>query len=289
MNKRLSLILSIMIFSFICYGEDFYLSIGDELKITILSDFEGLEFNTSVNKNGNIFLYKLKQNSGSNVFDGNFSKTTEQQAEIVAFEKVNVAGKTMEELKQSILLSYKNVLVVKDVEIELLNIKERVYIDFGDQISYRRFEINKTYKLLLSEFPSGINISNDSILVRNASVVENKSLDDYVKLGDYIFIYKDVVFVTGEVKSPKVLSYNPNLKVREYIAMCGGITHYGSFIGIKVKGSNGKYKNVSSQILPGDEIYIPANYLAYIRDFNTVLSIIATALTALVVNGIINF
>ncbi|PIP14415.1 MAG: hypothetical protein COX48_00970, partial [bacterium (Candidatus Stahlbacteria) CG23_combo_of_CG06-09_8_20_14_all_34_7] len=79
MVKRFIFII-LMIFSFSVFAEDFILSTGDELKITILSDFEGLEFLTTVNKNGNIFLYKLRQEYNNSTFDMKLTQNNELQA-----------------------------------------------------------------------------------------------------------------------------------------------------------------------------------------------------------------
>lgn len=289
MFRKTLLILLILCGAIFGYAQDFTLSAGDEIKITILSDFEGLEFRTAINKNGNLFLYKIKQEYANTAFDMKLDQNLQAEANLVAFEKIYAEGLTVEELKRKIAEVYEKVLVVKDIEIELLSVKERVYFDFGDQIAYRRFELNKTYGEMLSEFQSGINLSSDSVYVRNGTSVALKSLNDTLVLGDYVYIKTDIVFVTGEIKYPKALPYNPNFSARDYIALSGGITHYGSFLGIRVKSENGKIKSTGSKIMPGDEIYIPANYLAYLRDFKTVLQIVATVLTSLVVNNIINF
>ncbi|MGE3062370.1 MAG: hypothetical protein AB7T10_01895 [bacterium] len=289
MTRKIFLILTALFICVFSYTQDFTLSNGDEIKITILSDFEGLEFRTSINKNGNLFLYKTKQDYANTAFDMKLDQNLQNEANLVAFEKIHAEGITVEELKLKIAEVYDKVLVVKDIEIELLNVKERVYFDFGDQIAYRRFVLHKTYREILGEFQSGINLSTDSIYVRNGTSVSLKSIDDTLVLGDYIYIKKDIVFVTGEIKYPKALPYNPNFAARDYIALSGGITHYGSFLGIRVKEENGKLKSINSRIMPGDEIYIPANYLAYIRDFNTILQIVANVVTSLIVNKIINF
>lgn len=288
MVKRFIFII-LMIFSFSVFAEDFILSTGDELKITILSDFEGLEFLTTVNKNGNIFLYKLRQEYNNSTFDMKLTQNNELQANPVAFEKLYVKGMNLEELKTKIASIYDKVLYVKDIEIELISIKDRVYFDFGNSIAYRRFEREKTYRNVLSEFKSGINYASDSVFVRNGMDLKKKSLDDTLKSGDYVYIKKDIVFITGEIKYPKALPFNPNFKARDYIASSGGLTHYGSFLGIKVKDENGRPKNSKGKIMPGDEIYVPANYLAYLRDLTPLMNLLVTILIAIVTTGIISF
>jgi len=101
--------------------------------------------------------------------------------------------------------------------------------------------------------------------------------------GDILVIpsLEERVYVQGAVNSPGSFSYQPNLRVDEYIGLAGGPTDRANLSRVKVLRADGK--NLSGKVNPvvqrGDRIVVPQVTLKWWQDYVT----IASAATSVVI------
>jgi len=129
----------------------------------------------------------------------------------------------------------------------------------------------------------------DTIPVDLYEILINKNYENDLTLepGDILTIPSETytVFVTGEVKSPKSVSFNKNLSLMEYISMAGGPTtraKMGSIVIIKPSGKKIDADDLDSihMIEPGDTVFVPELLVKFWRDYVDIIS----ALSAIVLS-----
>jgi len=269
--------------------DDYTVNVDDKYNFTIITASGGFSFIEIVNRNGNIVIYKQLQSFKNDIFKSSSSQPLSNEDNLLPLSVVPVEGLTLKEMKEKIMEIYSKSVEIKEIEIELNASRDRVMMDYNDRVLFKKYEINtKIYDYIITT-NNGKNFAEDSIYVRRGDSIILLSIYDNVLPNDYIYISQDFVYITGEVKSPGPVPYNPYDGVDQYISKSGGLTHYGSAVGIKLMSREGITKSKSSVIKPGDKIHVPANYIAYIRDFNVVLQIIANVILSLLVNGFITF
>jgi len=103
-------------------------------------------------------------------------------------------------------------------------------------------------------------------------------------IDEYITAKKSPVVVTGFVMKPGDHNYNAGYTVIEYIGFSGGVTDMGSLKKVKLY-RNGiiYYPSVMDVVIPGDQIYVPANLkyriLGNVSILQTITAIMSLYLT----------
>jgi polysaccharide export outer membrane protein len=94
----------------------------------------------------------------------------------------------------------------------------------------------------------------------------NMRMNIQLKDGDTVFVPRaESLFVFGEVKNPGVLTMQPELTVRQALAIAGGATEQAAINRIKVvRIVNGRRTDLKIKledlVLPGDTIVVPVRY-----------------------------
>ncbi|MDD3802879.1 MAG: hypothetical protein PHW02_00640 [bacterium] len=261
----------------------------DRIDITVILANGDIKYSETVTTKGNIYLYKTSYSGSAGSLDL-FQNTEEIPNEkLTVFDCINVKGLTADEATAKIHEKYSLILNVIKVEIEISSTNNRVIFDYGTYVNFSQYSEGMTYSDYMWKYSNGQKTSKDSVYVRRENEIVKRSVYDAAERMDIVMLEPDLVYVTGEVKVARAFPYNPGLSMEEYIAKAGGITHYGSKLGVKISDREGKNKSKSSAISPGDIIYVPSNYIAYFRDFNIFVSAIATLTAALIAAGIISF
>jgi len=283
-------VITIGLIVFLCsislVAEDkFFLNIDDIVKVTVIFENGSFGFTETVSQNGTIFLRKVNSNE-------KFKFEEQQQTEnttLDIFKSFKVDTFTQENLEKALYVEYGEIYLIREVKVEVISAMNRVIFDFGDKVNFLQYREGLPYTDYLSKLTPGWNISSDSLYVRVNGEIKKKCIKDVADRMDIVLIEPDFVYVSGEVKNPRSYYYNPAIGINEYIAKAGGVTHYGSVAGIRITDKNGSTKKKSSQIEPGDIIYVPSNYLAYIRDFSVFITSFTTIFVSLIAAGLITF
>lgn len=94
----------------------------------------------------------------------------------------------------------------------------------------------------------------------------NLSMNVQLKDGDTVFVPRaESIFVFGEVKNPGVLMMQPDMTIRQALAMAGGATEQAATNRIRiVRIVNGNKQDLKvkleDRVLPGDTIVVPVRY-----------------------------
>lgn len=125
----------------------------------------------------------------------------------------------------------------------------------------------------------------------------NQSLDIILTDGDIIEVpaLQKVVYLFGDLQTPSIVTYDPNLGAKEYIKLAGGVrpSAVNDVIIIDPDGTSrnfsrrwGVFQNKEQQIYPGSIIYVPRNIgktdgLIYASTVAPILSSLAISLASL--------
>ncbi|HUX50504.1 MAG TPA: SLBB domain-containing protein [Spirochaetia bacterium] len=110
----------------------------------------------------------------------------------------------------------------------------------------------------------------------------NPLFDVALQPNDEIFIpfRRASVSVSGAVIVPGFFQYEPNLSALAYVNMAGGVDPERSANGSYwVASSEGKKRNSSDPVMPGDRIYVPLNSPGY--QFERTMPVLAAVITAI--------
>ncbi|HYE87949.1 MAG TPA: polysaccharide biosynthesis/export family protein [Vicinamibacterales bacterium] len=178
--------------------------------------------------------------------------------------RVNVQGKTVRDVESDLtkrLLG--NYLQNPQVTVDIANYRVRSIYVLGDVRTPGKYDIEGQVTLLevIAKAGSLTSTAGNVIIVQRppkdaagqpalpgdgrAQEVMRVTFDDLregrfvsnilLQDGDTLFVPKaDVFFVTGFVKSPGFFVLQPNMTVRQAIAVAGGLTERGSTRGIKI-------------------------------------------------------
>ena len=138
---------------------------------------------------------------------------------------------------------------VNDDEVDRLRTTKNVLQNSRDSSSVDKLN-------LLVKYTVGIDL---------AAAIENPGSDDDIVLrdGDNLIVpqYDNTVRISGNVMFPNTVSYNPSMKVKDYITMAGGFGHRSKKNQTYVIHMNGRVskarKNNSKVVKPGSEIVVP--------------------------------
>jgi protein involved in polysaccharide export with SLBB domain len=95
-------------------------------------------------------------------------------------------------------------------------------------------------------------------------------------------IVEDRIFILGEVKTPGAHEFRPEMTPREYVALAGGPTNRARLMNTLVTFRNGKtYAMADAPPLePGAVVTVPEVAVKWWQDYITILTAIATLVTA---------
>ena len=81
-------------------------------------------------------------------------------------------------------------------------------------------------------------------------------------LKSFIEYNNNRIIITGFIRGPKILKFLPGYKVKDYIAMSGGILDIGSNYRSKIIRANGEIIRFANNefVEPGDIIEVPESY-----------------------------
>ena len=173
-------------------------------------------------------------------------------------------------------------------------------LNYSDSVNFiisnagKTNSLNKSIIDLLSEELRSRNLPGRVVLDFNEAVsgnMKNFTLED----GDRIVIpsMQRVVYLFGDFRNPSNLSYDPNLKVKNYIELVGGIkdSAFDELIVIDPDGRSHVYKkslfaNSNIEIYPGSIIYAPRDIgklsgVQYAASISPILSSLAISLASL--------
>lgn len=173
-------------------------------------------------------------------------------------------------------------------------------LNYSDSVNFiisnagKTNNLNKSIIDLLSEELRSRNLPGRVVIDFNEAVsgnIKNFTLED----GDRIVIpsMERVVYLFGDFRNPSNLSYDPNLKVKNYIELVGGIkdSAFDELIVIDPDGRSHVYKkslfaNSNIEIYPGSIIYAPRDIgklsgVQYAASISPILSSLAISLASL--------
>ncbi len=265
----LSLILTISIYA------EYIVSNGDEIEITIIKkNFSVLNFTTKVNENGVIKLYDYNKNNDLNNFNQNTISTQNKQKDMyIPIGIMNVNNLSIKDIKNRVYDFYKNIVDIQSIDIALSKSKYNVFIQLSNSIEALKYKRNAIYRDYINMSERAGAFSGDSVYIKKDNVFYKKSVIDTVEPGITIIINYNSIYVNGEVRKPGSYPYIPEWTYLEYIARAGGLTSNASIYRIKIMDKFGKKKSKKSLIKPGDIIYVPNNFMYYIKNFSLILSV----------------
>ena len=102
---------------------------------------------------------------------------------------------------------------------------------------------------------------NSNPLLMESDVIFVPYQDEFSYLIDNTITFKETsITVTGFVNKPSTLHYKIGYTVIEYIGFSGGVSDMGSLKNVKIyRDGTVVYPSFNDIVLPGDQIYIPAN------------------------------
>ena len=116
--------------------------------------------------------------------------------------------------------------------------------------------------IFLKEFLLNGDLNNNPQLIeRDIIYVPFKELEKD-NLKSFIEYNNNRIIITGFIRGPKILKFLPGYKVKDYIAMSGGILDIGSNYRSKIIRANGEIIRFANNefVEPGDIIEVPESY-----------------------------
>ena len=120
----------------------------------------------------------------------------------------------------------------------------------------------ETKEIYLKKFLINGDLNNNPQLIeRDIIYVPFKELEKD-NLKSFIEYNNNRIIITGFIRGPKILKFLPGYKVKDYIAMSGGILDIGSNYRSKIIRSNGEIIRFANNefVEPGDIIEVPESY-----------------------------
>ena len=169
---------------------------------------------------------------------------------------VNAAHKTTAELSDQIKKALETGGYFSNpiLSIEIVGFASRYVTVLGDVGAPGLIPVDRPYRLseILARVGGGREDAADYVVVRSEKGAErhlsvktlatgDEALDPYVSPGDKIFSPKaDLIYVSGQVKTPGVFPLETGMTLRMAIARGGGVTDLGTDHRVKVTGPDGK-------------------------------------------------
>jgi len=272
--KKLIFIIISLILTVSIYAE-YIVNNGDVLDITIVKkNISALNFTTKVNENGMIKLYDYNKNNNLANFnqDNNTLQQNTQQETYIPIGMINVSNLNIDQIKNKIYDFYKNITDIQSLDIALSKSRYNVFIQLSNSIETLDYKRNTIYRDYINMSEKGA-FTGDSIYIKKGENFYKKSIMDTVEPGITIIVDYNNIYINGEVRKAGAYPYIPEWTYLEYIARAGGFTANADIVRIRIMDKYGKKKSKKSSIEPGDIIYIPNNFMYYIRNFSLVLSV----------------
>jgi len=146
----------------------------------------------------------------------------------------SIAELQKEKLQKAIVL-LKSTLEKEEASVMQADLTEEQVRAYKYSFEAQRRLLKEMEKTQVTGRLAGLNIPNNLEALRLSP--SNVVLED----GDKIYVPKipSEIFVFGEIQNPSALLYNPKLKVKDYIALAGGLTKYADVEHIFVIKANG--------------------------------------------------
>ena len=151
-----------------------------------------------------------------------------------------------------------------------------------DSVIMRRNEIDEIFSVQLFN-KTGVLIENP--VIREGDIIIIPYEYQYRPMIDqHITAKQTSVIVTGFVMKPGSHNYSAGYTVMEYIGFAGGVSDMGSLKRVEIyRNSKVILPNITDIIMPGDQIYVPANikyrFLGNVSILQTVTAIMSLYLT----------
>lgn len=276
------IVLSIVILSCfqILFSQEYFLVAGDAVKVTVIAASNSTSYTSIVDGEGNLTLYREKY-TGSEVtiFSKQLNNNANPAANMEAFAVIYAAGMSLDEAKTEIENIYSKLIKYTSIDVILDKSFLGVFLDYGKSIRRTDFVLGYRYLDYFMHSKNPLNFNSDSIYVRNESGIKKMSMTDTAQPNDVLLIKSDIVYVTGEVKNPSAINFNPGYSLFDYISLSGGISRTGTYGNIVLRGCDGKKKNVKSPLAPGDIIEVGPSFVSILKDFVSVATIVTSVLS----------
>jgi protein involved in polysaccharide export with SLBB domain len=124
-----------------------------------------------------------------------------------------------------------------------------------------------------------------SVDIAKIVATEGRAGDIKLQDGDQIYIppKMDVIWVSGQVKYPGLITYVEGKDWKYYIEQAGGYTNNRNIFGTRIlRGDSGNWLKPSKKLVmrPGDTVFVPDKQDRDLwTDFRDVLSVTASAIT----------
>ncbi len=207
-------------------------------------------------------------------------------------EPINVLGKSLAEIEQELNEKKSEVYLEGIISITLIRIRQfRVLVHgavnnpsfvtvtpvgrlmeavnlaggtqkYADPNKIILIRQDEEKELFLKEFLLNGDLVNNPLLLEGDVIYIPFQNIDKVEQMNIIEYNRSKITVTGFVRGPKNMNYIPGYRVKDYIAMSGGVLDIGSSLRAKVIRANGVIIHFANNkyVEPGDIIEIPESY-----------------------------
>ncbi|MCK4352404.1 SLBB domain-containing protein [candidate division WOR-3 bacterium] len=241
-------------------------------------------YNQTISPQGSILIQWIPPSSVSMASKKESYQPLDRIQEWQVLKIVHIAGLSIEEAKLLIEENFKEYFKNISLSLTVASFSDLVYVT-GRVHSSRGYPYSsgKSVREYI-EVAGGPLKSADFKRIRierkGGNIIED-SLELIVEPGDIITVPEALVYIRGEVRAPRAFSYDPDLKVEDYIGMSGGPTDRASFGKSYIIKRNGEKVSLKDATIDkGDTIVIGKVTFKWWQDYLTVASTITSIVIA---------